>query len=672
MNNNNNNNRIKVNQIQDSNNNYHHCMQLNTRYRGNSTKVNQRSNNNNPSSNSNSNVASNNKKDKNSETIFNNIITQVHKQPTLNSNNITKPNNIKQYKSHSLSPNKMLNTMHLSLLPPKASSRKTLVLDLDETLVHSGFKCFNIPSDVVIKIEMENNLLDIHVLVRPGVKEFLERMATKYEIVIFTASLSKYADPLLDIIDKPGHCQYRLFREHCTLINASFVKDLKRLGRDLKDIIIVDNSPISYALHPENGLPIQSWYDDKNDKELYNITPILEFLADVGDVREHIKKMVFDNRINYVRAMNYIKMYMNAIKKSNSSNKDKGEGDKKPQQINIKIINNNITNYICNSNSNNNNVGRDEPLEEINICDGDDNNTINNNNNNDDNDNDNNMNSNSSSSSPRYINNNHKPLLSSNLPSSQPKSNILICNNNNNNLSTSKKDINSFRSTISQHTLPKPPHHKKVESFQGCPSAFPRRSNFLKSSYITTTKPSSPLTNLNINTNNPSKINITNINLLKSTRSKRTSNPIKSHKYIHNSRPITSTSSSSVNKLQKSSTNFFSSTTNGSQTTTNNGHTKSLSFNFDINGINTVRPKSSKKVVYNTCNIGTSTSTGDSFNKRKQSKELKIELNDILSKKNMSRSSRVNEFKSGYKYNVQVGNYSAGGNGVKYTNKIIK
>jgi hypothetical protein len=85
-----------------------------------------------------------------------------------------------------------------------------------------------------------------------------------------------------------------------------------------------------------------------------------------------------------------------------------------------------------------------------------------------------------------------------------------------------------------------------------------------------------------------------------------------------------------------------------------------------------VRPKSSKKVIYNPSNIGTSTSTGDSFNKRKQSKELKIELNDILNKKNMSRSSRVNEFKNGYKYNVQVGNYSAGGNGVKYTNKIIK
>ena len=109
-------------------------------------------------------------------------------------------------------------------------------------------------------------------------------MSKRYEIVIFTASLSKYADPLLDIIDKQGFCPFRLFREHCTLINTAFVKDLKKLGRDLKDIIIVDNSPISYALNPDNGIPILSWFDDKNDRELYNIMPILEFLSYVNDV----------------------------------------------------------------------------------------------------------------------------------------------------------------------------------------------------------------------------------------------------------------------------------------------------------------------------------------------------------------------------------------------------
>lgn len=69
-------------------------------------------------------------------------------------------------------------------------SKKTLVLDLDETLVHSGFKPFN-PSDIVLKIDFENMIHDIHVLVRPGAEEFLIKMSKLYEIIIFTASLSK-------------------------------------------------------------------------------------------------------------------------------------------------------------------------------------------------------------------------------------------------------------------------------------------------------------------------------------------------------------------------------------------------------------------------------------------------------------------------------------------------
>lgn len=71
-------------------------------------------------------------------------------------------------------------------------------------------------------------------------------MATVYEIVIYTASLSKYADPLLDWLDPGSLCSHRLFREDCTFYNGIFVKDLSRLARNLKDTIIIDNSPASY------------------------------------------------------------------------------------------------------------------------------------------------------------------------------------------------------------------------------------------------------------------------------------------------------------------------------------------------------------------------------------------------------------------------------------------
>lgn len=72
-------------------------------------------------------------------------------------------------------------------------------------------------------------------------------MAQYYEVVIFTASLSKYADPLMDILDPEGIAPQRLFREHCTFKNGIFVKDMARLGRRMQDIIIIDNSPQSYS-----------------------------------------------------------------------------------------------------------------------------------------------------------------------------------------------------------------------------------------------------------------------------------------------------------------------------------------------------------------------------------------------------------------------------------------
>jgi RNA polymerase II subunit A small phosphatase-like protein len=128
--------------------------------------------------------------------------------------------------------------------------KKTLVLDLDETLVHSSFQPTG-SYDLLLPVEIEGQTCYVYVLKRPGVDLFLEKLAEIYELVIYTASLSKYADPLLDWLDPKGLCSYRLFREHCTFYNGIYVKDLSRLARNLKDTIIIDNSPPSYLMHPE-------------------------------------------------------------------------------------------------------------------------------------------------------------------------------------------------------------------------------------------------------------------------------------------------------------------------------------------------------------------------------------------------------------------------------------
>ena len=143
----------------------------------------------------------------------------------------------------------------------------------------------------------------MYVLKRPGVDLFLKKLSEIYELVIYTASLSKYANPLLDWLDPEGLCSYRLFREHCTFRSGVFVKDLSRIDRDLKDTIIIDNSPTAYMMHPQCALPITSWYDDMEDTELHLLLPILEGLQKVNDVRTIIKPIVFEDKVLFNKAL---------------------------------------------------------------------------------------------------------------------------------------------------------------------------------------------------------------------------------------------------------------------------------------------------------------------------------------------------------------------------------
>jgi Dullard-like phosphatase family protein len=172
------------------------------------------------------------------------------------------------------------------LLPPplqKHTNKNCLVLDLDETLVHSSFK--PVPeADFIIPVEIENVIHQVYVMKRPGVDEFLQHVGQLFEVVVFTASLAKYADPVLDLLDKYNAVTHRLFREACSTHRGSYVKDLSKLGRDVRRVIIIDNSPHSYLFHPENAIPVLSWINDPNDNELLELLPLLDELARAANV----------------------------------------------------------------------------------------------------------------------------------------------------------------------------------------------------------------------------------------------------------------------------------------------------------------------------------------------------------------------------------------------------
>ena len=262
------------------------------------------------------------------------IITQV--KP----NSIIQPMNPHQSAFTPSNRSNKLNSEQL-LLPPKSaefSQKKTLILDLDETLVHSSFTPFE-KNDIILNIDFEGTIYKIYVLVRPDAELFINEVGKLFEVVIFTASISKYASPLLDILDKGKNIKYRLYRDHCTFINGIYIKDLKKCNRNLKDLMIVDNSPIAYTFDSDNGIPIKTWIEDPEDKELMKLLPILEFLSKTKDVRVFIDRFVYNNKILYDEAAELIKM-KELIDKNNIDNNisyDSNNNDDKFTK-NIKII----------------------------------------------------------------------------------------------------------------------------------------------------------------------------------------------------------------------------------------------------------------------------------------------------------------------------------------------
>ena len=218
-------------------------------------------------------------------------------------------------------------------LPEKKSEKKTLILDLDETLIHSSYKPFNIKNDIIIKMKSPKSFDDkhylVHVLKRPYVDIFLSIVCDIFEVVIFTASMQEYANPILDEIDAEKKIKYRLYRDHCIKIDKDkYIKNLNLLGRDLKNVIIIDNNPTSYTLNVSNGLPISSWESCQSDNELIKLIPLLQFLSknNVVDVRPIIQRIVKNNEINYNlvnKIINYKNIFQMKLKDSISNSRDK-------------------------------------------------------------------------------------------------------------------------------------------------------------------------------------------------------------------------------------------------------------------------------------------------------------------------------------------------------------
>lgn len=167
------------------------------------------------------------------------------------------------------------------------NKNKNLVLDLDETLIHATLNKHYFKYD--FSFELENGK-QIYIKKRPYLDEFLKALTKmKYEVILFTASKESFARDVIKRIDPDDiYFQHMLFNKHCTIINGYNKKDLRILGKDLSQTIIVDNSEHCFDLQPKNGMRCITWYKNPKDSELEYILRWLMKMENEDTVYETI------------------------------------------------------------------------------------------------------------------------------------------------------------------------------------------------------------------------------------------------------------------------------------------------------------------------------------------------------------------------------------------------
>eukprot|EP00073_Rattus_norvegicus_P028069 XP_006246705.1 PREDICTED: CTD nuclear envelope phosphatase 1 isoform X3 [Rattus norvegicus] len=187
--------------------------------------------------------------------------------------------------------------------------RKILVLDLDETLIHSHHDGVlrptvrpGTPPDFILKVVIDKHPVRFFVHKRPHVDFFLEVVSQWYELVVFTASMEIYGSAVADKLDNSRSIlKRRYYRQHCTLELGSYIKDLSVVHSDLSSIVILDNSPGAYRSHPgmgkDNAIPIKSWFSDPSDTALLNLLPMLDALRFTADVRSVLSRNLHQHRL---------------------------------------------------------------------------------------------------------------------------------------------------------------------------------------------------------------------------------------------------------------------------------------------------------------------------------------------------------------------------------------
>ena len=184
----------------------------------------------------------------------------------------------------------------LKLPPPRFPQyqKKTIIFDLDETLIHCIDNLESEVPDIVLNVTFPSGeVVQAGINVRPYALDCLKEANKKYQVVVFTASHKFYADVVLDYLDpKRELVHHRLYRDSCFQTeDGVYIKDLRIItNRDLKDLVIVDNAVYSFGFQLDNGIPIIPFYNNREDEELLHLINYINTLAFFNDLRDQNAK----------------------------------------------------------------------------------------------------------------------------------------------------------------------------------------------------------------------------------------------------------------------------------------------------------------------------------------------------------------------------------------------
>ena len=170
-------------------------------------------------------------------------------------------------------------------------NKKTLVLDLDKTLVYLTLEAPTKGAEYSTVLDEEGKFRR-YAIKRPGLERFIKEMSSLFNICILTSMKMKHVINAVEAVGLDPYIFEVYSRDECVKVSENiYMKSLLKLGFDLSTTIFMDDSSHHMRSQPLNGILVQAFTGEKDDRCFELLTPFLRYIATHADVRPVTEKL---------------------------------------------------------------------------------------------------------------------------------------------------------------------------------------------------------------------------------------------------------------------------------------------------------------------------------------------------------------------------------------------